>query len=267
MHKSTPSPKTGNLRMCMLPVSKLMIDHTYQRNSLSQRNVDQIVKNYSVGSFGALNVAERNGIFYYVVDGQHRLAAAKKLGLTVVPCAVWVSTGVEQEAAEFERCNSARKSVDYYTKYRAMVVAKDPAYLLCEKILAKHGLHIAQSCSANCIAFPSTAMTTLKSDPNLFELCLVLQRLMVGDINLGEQIHKGLFYALNRINPEQWPSVDLCRKVYELGGRTAIMHEIRRLHLESGSRAESGWMYGKAVVNVLNKSIGRGKKIEMGGAA
>lgn len=261
MYKSTPSSKTCNVRMCMLPVSKLMVDHTYQRNALSQKNINEIVKDYAVGSFGTLNVADRNGV-YYVVDGQHRLAAAKKLGLTAVPCAIWISSGVEQEAAEFERCNSARKVVDSYNRYRAMVVSQNPEYLECEKILHRNGVQIGQNPSPKFVAFPACAIDTMRMDPKLFETCLVIQRGMIGhEAQLGEQIHKGLFYALRRIESMPYNMDEIARKVYALGGKTALMHEIRKVHLECGTRDGSNAQFAQAILNVINKAIGRGRKV------
>ena len=61
---------------------KLNVDTRYQRVVI-QDSVNDLVKNWNPLFVGVLYVAKRKNGSFYVIDGQHRMLAAKELGLTV----------------------------------------------------------------------------------------------------------------------------------------------------------------------------------------
>lgn len=102
----------------MLPVSALVVDHTYQRPEDTSR-VQQMVKTWNWLACGHLAVSlrtvtvqlhgGRTTSYYAVIDGQQRLAAIKALGYSEAPCRIYLDLTPEQEAELFELLNKNKK--------------------------------------------------------------------------------------------------------------------------------------------------------------
>lgn len=80
----------------LLPVDRLKTDTTYQR-PLSERKVKNLTKSFDCNKAGAILVSHRNGV-YSIMDGQHRVAAARRCGVTHLPCVVYEGLSVREEA-------------------------------------------------------------------------------------------------------------------------------------------------------------------------
>ena len=127
----------GELRLLNKDV--LAVDTNYQRELTAQK-VTAITGAWSHMACGALVVAERSGI-YYVIDGGHRLAAAKRRrDITHLPCVVFQSTGVKEEARGFLDVNTGRKPVNAVAKHKALLAAGDETALFVQKLCDLHGL-------------------------------------------------------------------------------------------------------------------------------
>ena len=88
----------GALRM--VKKGDLQVDHTYQRNA-NEMKLIAIAKDWSWIACGAIVVADREGVLF-VVDGQHRvLAARKRSDIAELPCLVFKTHEAKQEAKGF----------------------------------------------------------------------------------------------------------------------------------------------------------------------
>ena len=96
----------------------------YQRG-LRPTWVAKIAKDFNEGLIGVLIVSYRDGR-YYVVDGQHRLEAAKKVGIEDVICQVHTGLTYEEEANLFREYNRQRKGLSAHDMFKAALEAKDP---------------------------------------------------------------------------------------------------------------------------------------------
>lgn len=102
----------------------LQIHPAYQRDVLPDR-VKAITAAWSWLSLGALVVGERGGEFW-VIDGQHRLLAAKRRSdISHLPCVVFQTADVKSEARGFLDLNTGRKPVTAIAKQKALVSAGD----------------------------------------------------------------------------------------------------------------------------------------------
>lgn len=101
----------------MLPTDTLEIDKTYQRQ-LSPKKIGQIMEKWMPDAAGVILVSRRVGRFY-VVDGQHRVAAAQRLGIPEVLCQIVDDLDVPAEAYRFYLCNTARAAPDARAVFRA----------------------------------------------------------------------------------------------------------------------------------------------------
>jgi hypothetical protein len=140
----TPSNlPTGEPVYRRLPVSDLLVDPTYQR-PLRPKEIARIAREYNPIAFGTLIVSVRNGQ-YFVMDGQQRLFAAKRMGWTHVPCEIHNGLTREHEAGAFADINANRGPMKAMRLWNAELVGSRPEALAIQEILKKHGLQVEKS--------------------------------------------------------------------------------------------------------------------------
>jgi hypothetical protein len=124
----------------VIPTKQLMTDTRYQRE-LDERHVARIVNNFDPNKLGTLHVSDRGKAKYPVFDGQHRLAALRKLGIEKAPCLVYSGLSAEQEAELFSRQGDRRK-VHTIDLFRAAVFAGEPEATAIMEIVQRRGYTI-----------------------------------------------------------------------------------------------------------------------------
>jgi hypothetical protein len=142
------NPKTGKAKvdqykwimtgapgdLLYLDKTVLEIDHHYQRHAKNAR-VLRLAKRWNWLACGVLTVAKR-GSRYYVVDGQHRLMAALKRGdIDRLPCLVFESVDVRDEAVAFRDANKERRPITTFEQWNADLVAQDEATLFAHTLI------------------------------------------------------------------------------------------------------------------------------------
>jgi hypothetical protein len=112
------------------PIEQLCVDDRYQRSleaTHSIRLIRRIAANWDWGLCQPLYVARRADGKLYVVDGQHRWAAAKLRGdIWQLPCVVRSFSSTEEEAAAFVALNQERTPLTALQIFRASVASGDP---------------------------------------------------------------------------------------------------------------------------------------------
>ncbi len=113
-----------------LPPSELAIDPAYQRSIAgadSQRLIKRIAAKWDWSLCLPLLVSVReNGGQLFVIDGQHRLEAARLRGdIGQLPCVIVSVGGVEGEAALFEQVNAQRRPLKSLELFRAAMASGD----------------------------------------------------------------------------------------------------------------------------------------------
>jgi hypothetical protein len=98
-------------------LSTLKIDERYQR-PLDAKRVQKIVREFDARRFGVLEISQRNGKAA-VFDGQHRLAAAQKLGHKDVPCLIHSNLAPEEEAELFIALQRERRGINQVDQFKA----------------------------------------------------------------------------------------------------------------------------------------------------
>src|SRR5712691_10794744 len=121
-----------------LPINSIQIDMTYQR-PLSPPKIKAIVAHFNVVAAGTLAVNVRADGSMFAMDGQHRLAAMKKLGIMLAECKVCRGLPIEQEAEIYIYCNTIRKAPDSLDVFRARLVTGDPVAIAITTIVEKFG--------------------------------------------------------------------------------------------------------------------------------
>jgi hypothetical protein len=128
---------------------QLQIDEQYQRSLETDRSeslIRRIAAHWDWGLCQPLFVARRGDGGLFVVDGQHRLAAARlRADIWQLPCVV---TGFDTPAAEaeaFVQLNQQRRPLTQLELFKAALASGDPEAKKVVQILERNGLRLANS--------------------------------------------------------------------------------------------------------------------------
>jgi hypothetical protein len=109
----------------------------YQRPE--RKNIDKLVQGWKTRLAGAIIVSERGGALW-VVDGQTRAKAARRLGLTHLPAIILFGLTEEEEAELFLALNRDRLAVSAVARHCAESYAGDQRAIKIDAVLAQNGL-------------------------------------------------------------------------------------------------------------------------------
>lgn len=127
-------------------IGALEIDDTYQRSTDtkgSQRLIAAIANSWDWGLVDVLKVSQRPDDRRFVIDGQHRRAAATMRGdIFHLPCVVKRCSGPEEEARLFIAANRGRKAMSKLDDFRAAVGSGDEESVLIHGMIEKAGLKV-----------------------------------------------------------------------------------------------------------------------------
>jgi hypothetical protein len=118
-----------------LPISKLVVDPTYQRdiNGRGRTNVRKIATQFNWSMFAPVVVAAAGSGKFAIVDGQHRTTAALICGVDKVPCAIIEAARAEQAAA-FRAINGNVTALNSLQIHQAAVAAGEKPARLIESV-------------------------------------------------------------------------------------------------------------------------------------
>ncbi len=130
-----------------LPVAALSVDASYQRstdNETSRTLIRKIARFWDWSLCQPLAVTRRADGSLFVVDGQHRHAAAQLRGdIDELPCVVTAYASLSDEAAAFVSINQQRKPLGKVDLYRAALAAGDTEAAAIEAMITAAGLKVA----------------------------------------------------------------------------------------------------------------------------
>lgn len=131
-----------------IPVDLLELDHSYQR--VETGNAKKIADNWDDNACEFLLVSYRNGKFY-VIDGQHRMIAAKIKGIQSLPCVILVGLTKSEEARRFSVQGMGRKKLTPNDTFKANIECGNAEYkevaidMEIKRICDKYGVTITKS--------------------------------------------------------------------------------------------------------------------------
>lgn len=130
--------KTNNRK---IHVNELQVAEAYQR-TIVPAQVKRIARELDADAFGSLTVGERADGSLWVVDGLQRVTAAKQIGIEMVPCDVFMSSGPEHEARVFRLKNKHRTNVSATALFRAQLTEGDPQSVEIAEVIRAAGLRL-----------------------------------------------------------------------------------------------------------------------------
>jgi hypothetical protein len=122
----------------LLDLADLIVDHTYQR-PVEERFVRIMAQDFDETLVGCIDVSEREGGVYAILDGQQRFEVMKLNGKTTCFASVFTDMTLQDEAGFFFRKNKDRRAMKGYFGFRARVIAGDPAANEVEEVVRTAG--------------------------------------------------------------------------------------------------------------------------------
>lgn len=177
----------------------LQIHPAYQRDVILQK-VKEITAQWSWVGAGVIVVGERGGE-YWVIDGQHRVTAAKRRSdITLLPCVVFQTEDVKQEAIAFLDLNTGRKPVSSLGKFKAMIAAGDEAAITVNRVLEELGVTTAPTATKG-KELKSVAWAVKKAGENAEKFKLVMRTAaeLSHDMPIQHRLLDGLWYINERL--------------------------------------------------------------------
>lgn len=129
----------------MLPAANLRVDDRYQRK-LNQKHLRNIARNLSMKVFGVILVSQRDNGTFWIIDGQHRVAALELRGesKTLVPCHIYRGLTPQDEAIIFQM-QTNRKAIVPIDRFESKMFAEDPDTMAIDRILRKYGYQVGNT--------------------------------------------------------------------------------------------------------------------------
>jgi hypothetical protein len=175
-----------------IPVDGLQVDDRYQR-SVTDHTSSALIKRIATAwdwtLAQVLVVARRPDSALMVIDGQHRLAAAKRrTDIPHLPCVVIDTNSIEQEAQTFLKINKERKPVSALAGFHALVAAGNPAAVDIKAIVMDCGFRIGNH-------------TNISNAPDMTLVCVAA--LTRGYATYGEQVLRMTLSTFAEAYPDQ----------------------------------------------------------------
>lgn len=125
-----------------IPVDEVFMDAEYGRVP-SPSKVDGLVDEWDADAVGVIYVSLRPDGRYAILDGWHRILAARRLGIRYLPARVYIDLSKEREARLFDWYNRKRLKPMPNETFKARLAWKDTVALRINEITNDVGLSIA----------------------------------------------------------------------------------------------------------------------------
>lgn len=242
-------------KLIWIPKTMIFVDHSYQREKISIDTVRSIKVNWNWLSFGAMVIADREGV-YYVVDGQHRLLAARSIqDISVLPCVVYKSSSIIDEAKSFLGANSFRNPVKAVDKYKAMIVAENELALTADRMLSDLGITImARPESYGQTGIITGILRRTQTDPIICEKALRLALKITEEENtpITTIVFEGLCSLAKSLDGEGLDCNRFQSRITEIGSKT-LCRAAKNMALSLENGGPRSW--GLGILGAVNKGL------------
>lgn len=234
----------------LVSVSKLKIDHSYQR-PISKSTCDTITTKFDYIRFEPLKVSKKT---MCVVDGSNRGTAAVRRGMEFVPV-IYLDLTKQEEAEYFLKLNDKKNLVSSIDMFKAELCAGDADSIAIQKMCKEIGITISKNHGdkGQCQFVGQIKQTFKKSPENTMD-ALKFSYYMAKDEALSGIVFIGAFDLLQHgIDMNEWSA-----KCYKSGAQTEIIsnyNAIIKIDPKQGRYIASR----KAILRIINKGLRRNK--------
>lgn len=237
--------KPGEL--AFLQKHTLQVDDSYQRDLMEHRAL-ALASEWSWVACGALIVARR-GKKHWVIDGQHRVAAAmKRADIDRLPCVVFDLGDTEEEARGFLNANTNRRPMLSIERFKALVVSGDDTALYVDTLLDDLG--VGFGAGAKQLRSVAWVLRIAAQDREAFEIVMRLAAGLCASCNIPERLLSGLWHlhhgGLHLTNKK------LRDRIYHVG----VTRLVEGMQRAVAFRGNSGTkVLAEGILNEINKGI------------
>lgn len=252
-------PKTMQVR-----IDQLSVDRDVQR-PLDETRARRIAEDFRIDAFGVITVSQRpNGVFH-IIDGQHRTAAARMLGMDDLRVTAQVYTGLtaSNEAVMFRLRNNSR-AIQAIDKFRVRVKEGDLVAVQLNAMLTKNGWRIEASKSPGAFASVTALENVFHGRPiynegSHFGACQsVIQIVTAAWGHNANGVRAEIVSGLGAFILRHGSAVDVHKLVSELaqfeGGPLGVVGNARTL------RQVSGGQITNAVAEIITNRHNKGRR-------
>lgn len=245
--------------------TSLMVDRSYQRHE-NQDKVLRMARAWSHVACGAITVARRaEDSNYYVIDGQHRvLAARKRSDIQKLPCIIFDTESAMQEAGGFIDANTQRRNPMALEKWNAQLLRGDPATVFVNILLKQAGRTPSGAAGPNTVRCLARLLAAAQINKDaLARIWPLIIDLCNGKV-LHERILDGLFYIEHRMPPsESLSDKRLYDRIIKVGYGELMNAALRAMafYARGGTRT---WATG--ILDAINKGLHKKIAIDFGDA-
>lgn len=250
-YKWTVKDQPGTLMM--INKHELQINHEYQRILLPLK-VKEISSAWSWVACGAISVAMRDGV-PWVMDGQHRvMASLRRSDIAELPCLVFETDDVRDEARGFLDLNNKRKPMTSIDKLRAAAVAGEEPAIQFKALCQRLGLTITHSGNnPGSIKSANWGMRRMKEDPIATTIVMELAAELASTdhVFVQERLLGGLWYIHK--NCETGLTDPRLRQRIKLRGAKELVDEANKAAAYYSKGGERIWAGG--MMNAINRGL------------
>jgi len=245
----------------VVALADLKVDPVYQRD-LTAEFVERLANNWDIITAGTIVVSKRPDGYLYIVDGQHRAAAAVRAGETHILAQVVNEPSAEEEARLRLRGN-VKRTDRVFEVFRARLASKDETALAIERILLDFSTQI------NMVPTTNTGINAVTAVEKLYNLdkgvslitVLTMMKKLFGEIRpeiASSDMLKGVTWFLG----QHGDKVDMERfeRMFKLTGPAALSRSARA---HKASLGGSLWVNTyRALVTMYNEGLSDASKLE-----
>lgn len=261
MTNTTPAKKAErSSHLTWVPLSEMKVSPRAQQK-FRPAHAEMIAADFNIEALGFLVVSHRDGA-YYIMDGQHRAAAAKIHGYgdQQLQCECYEGLTEEEEAEIFLERNT-RKEPPAFEKFRIAITAGRLVECEIERVLRANGFVL----SLDNLPGAVSAVATLKkvydrAGSTTMAKSLRIVRDSYGDAALTAQVIEGVGLLCQRYNGELPAEPDVTKRLGAInGGVNGLLVQANLLHAKFGGTKANA--VAGAAVDVLNRGR-RGPKLK-----
>jgi hypothetical protein len=244
----------GELTIEMLRPSQIQVDHQYQR-PLNRDHVNRIIRQFDPMAIGSIDVSKRDDGSYWVVDGQHRLAALIEMGRgdRPIPCVIYTGLSVGEEADLFFM-QSRNRRIHPIDLYKARRFAGDRVVMAISEVVEKHGFRITNEGRDGSVLQAPGLLEQIASNHGMKRLDEVLG--LVAAIWFQDRVSVPA-YLIGGINAilTRYPTIDRERLVKVLRQQPFDELAASAKSMRKFMYDKSHNIYGRAMAHTYNKGL------------
>jgi len=233
------------------------------QRDLKPYRVKDLLAEFDLDLLAEVTLSYRDGK-YFIVDGQHRVAALKEwLGegweKQQIECRVFTGLTLVQEAHLFDALNN-KLTVRPLDLFRVRLTACEPHETAVNSIVKKQGLHISKNKGDLAIGAVSTLLQVYaRAGEHILGKSLRMIRDAYPGAAFSSSLVNGIAYMCERYNGVLDEETATQHLGSLRGGVTALIAKSEILHRQT--RQSRPHCIAAAAVDVINAKSGRGKKL------